>query len=64
MNLTPIPQQATVGYVAASVGPHIILTGGLLIDKDSPTTVSMSNILKRTFSYSIEHNEWQVYKTN
>ena len=60
LHLTPIAQQATVGYTAALVGRSIILAGGLLIERESTTTVALQNIMRRTFRYSIEHNEWQM----
>ena len=60
LHLSAVPQQATVGYIAALVGKSIILAGGLLIERESSTTVSLQNILKRTFSYSIEQNEWKM----
>ena len=60
LHLTAVPQQATVGYIAALVNRSIILAGGLLIERDSTTTVALQNIMKRTFCYSIENNEWKM----
>ncbi len=48
--------------MAALAGDSIVLSGGLLIDKESVTTVALANIMCRTFRYSIERNEWQVAK--
>lgn len=60
LDLAPIPQQSTVGYVAALVGHTIFLVGGLLIQRESSTTVALQNIMRTTFRYSIERNKWQM----